>query len=93
MKTMLMIAGLALCFSGCASNSGVVATGDNTFLITKQAATGLSGMGNLKVEVIEQASIYCQNAGKHLSIDRSEETRPPYILGNYPREEMYFHCK
>lgn len=34
--------------TGCASNSGVVPIGPDTFMVSRQAATGFSGSGTLK---------------------------------------------
>lgn len=66
--------------------------GQDKYMIAKQAATGLPGLGNMKAEIISEASSYCTALGKRLELVSSEETKPPYIFGNYPRSEITFKC-
>ena len=42
--------------TGCASHTGVVSMGKDTFMIAKQQATGFSGLGNIKAEIIVEGS-------------------------------------
>ncbi len=79
-------------FWGCASNSGVVPIGPDTFMISKQAATGFPGLGNLKADALKEANQYCIDHGKHLRVVNTSETSPPYVFGNYPRAEIEFMC-
>lgn len=78
--------------AGCASNTGVVPMGRDTYMIAKQQATGFPGLGNIKAEAIGEASRYCADQGKVLEVVSASETQPPYILGNYPRAEIQFRC-
>jgi hypothetical protein len=88
--------GMALCtfilIAGCAAQTGVVPTGQNRYLVAKQAATGFPGLGNLKAEALQEANQYCVGRGSDLLVTRSTETQPPYVLGNYPRAEIEFRC-
>jgi hypothetical protein len=77
---------------GCASHTGVVSMGKDTYLIAKQQATGFPGLGNMKAEIIAEGSAYCKSKGKEFHIANAVETQPPYILGNYPRSEITFMC-
>ena len=83
---------VALLFTGCASNSGVVPIGKDTFMVSRQAATGFSGSGTLKAEAFQEASEYCQNIGKSLQVVNTYEAAPPYILANFPKAEIQFMC-
>lgn len=83
---------LALTICGCASHTGVVPMGKDTFMIAKQQATGFPGLGNMKAEIISEGSAYCTGLGKEFQIVSTHETQPPYILGNYPRSEIQFMC-
>lgn len=78
--------------AGCASHSGIVPMSQGKFMITKQAATGFPGIGNLKAEVMQEAVSFCGAMDKDMSQVAYEETKPPYILGNYPRVELQFSC-
>lgn len=78
--------------AGCASHTGIVPMGRDTYMVAKQQSTGFPGLGNMKAEIISEASRYCAGFDKELMIDTTQETQPPYILGNYPRSEIQFRC-
>jgi hypothetical protein len=92
MKTTASVLTTFLFVTACASHTGVVAMGGNKFMVAKQQATGFPGLGNLKAEIISEASRHCIGTGKELNVLASTETQPPYILGNYPRAEIQFEC-
>lgn len=50
----------SLLIVGCAANSGIVPMGNNTYMVSRQAATGFSGMGTLKAEAMKEAYQECQ---------------------------------
>jgi hypothetical protein len=64
--------------------------GSDTFIVTRQAATGFSGAGTLKADAISEAAQYCEARGKVLKIVAVTEAKPPYILGNFPKAEVIF---
>src|SRR5215831_4739837 len=87
MKVLRLIVVLAL--AGCPAYSGVVPMGQDTFMVSRQAATGFSGLGNLKAEIVQDASQYCANRGKSLQvIDTKEHTG----FGTFPKAEVQFRC-
>lgn len=88
----IALASLAL-VAGCATNSGVVPAGSGEHSITAQAATGFSGIGDLKADALKQADAHCRAAGKDFEVVEYRETKPPYVLGNYPRVDLRFRCK
>jgi len=90
MKKYLLVSLLAL--SGCASNSGVVSIGPDTFMVSRQAATGFSGLGTLKADAFQEANQYCASQNKHIRVVNTSESSPPYVLGNFPRAEIQFMC-
>jgi hypothetical protein len=79
--------------SGCAANSGVVALGNDAYMVSRQAATGFSGSGNLKAEAIQEANQFCSAQSKKVQVKNTTEAKPPYILGNYPKAEIEFTCQ
>lgn len=83
---------VVLLVAGCASNSGVVPLGPDTFMVSRQAATGFSGLGHLKADAMREAESYCARDGKKLRVVSTNESRPPYILANFPRAEVQFMC-
>jgi hypothetical protein len=82
----------AILVSGCASHTGVVPLGQDTFMIAKQQATGFPGLGNMKAEIVAEGSKHRASLNKRFQIVSTNETQPPYILGNYPRSEITFMC-
>lgn len=83
---------LVLLFSGCASNSGVTPLEKDTYIVTRQAATGFSGTGTLKASAIKEAAAYCKSKGLELKIVAITESQPPYVLGNFPKAEVVFRA-
>ena len=81
MKTMLAL--LIVCAVGCASNSGVVPMGSDSYMVSRQAATGFTGMGTLKAEAMKEAYEQCQKTGKSVQVLEAVDAKPPYIFGNF----------
>jgi hypothetical protein len=92
MRIILFAAVLPLFLSGCAANSGVAPLGADTFVVSRQAATGFSGSGNLKGEALTEASQYCTGQGKSVLVTNTKEAAPPYVMGNFPKAEVEFMC-
>lgn len=93
MQTRLIVmAALVATLTGCASNSGVVQMGSNTYMVSRQAATGFSGMGTLKAEAMKEAYDQCQKAGRAVEVVETIDAQPPYIFGNFPKTEIRFKC-
>jgi hypothetical protein len=82
----------ALWLFGCASYTGVVPMGQDTFMIAKQQATGFPGLGNMKAEILTEANQHCAQQGKEMVVVNTTESQPPYVFGNYPRAEVQFRC-
>jgi hypothetical protein len=88
----LLAAVLPLAVGGCAANSGVAPTGPDSFMVSRQAATGFSGSGNLKAEALSEAGQYCAARNQVLLVTNSKEVGPPYVMGNFPKAEVEFMC-
>jgi hypothetical protein len=83
---------LSIALTGCAANSGIAPLGADTFVVSRQAATGFSGSGNLKGEALTEANQYCTGQGKALFVTNTKEAAPPYVMGNFPKAEVEFMC-
>jgi hypothetical protein len=83
---------LLVFLTGCAANSGVVPIGKDTYMISRQAATGFSGSGTLKAEAFQEANQFCFALAKDVQVVSTHEAAPPYILGNFPKAEVQFMC-
>ena len=82
----------SMLLSACASNPGVRAIGPDLYMVSRQAATGFSGLGSLKADAFAQASKYCAEQKRELKVVTTNESQPPYVLGNFPRAEVQFMC-
>jgi hypothetical protein len=78
--------------AGCGAHSQIVQVGPDTYMLSKQSGNAFKGAGNLKYEVIEEANTYCMTGNKKIRVVSTNEAKPPYILGNYPRAEVQFMC-
>lgn len=91
-SAIVLLVSAGLLSGACASNSGVVPIGPDTFMVSRQAATGFTGHGNLKAEALREAEDYCTGRKKVMQIVNSTESQPPYIFGNFPKAEVQFMC-
>ena len=66
--------------------------GPDTYMVSRQAATGFSGAGTLKVEAIGEANQFCEKQNKVIKVTKTTEAHPPYILTNFPKAEVEFMC-
>ena len=83
---------LSAVLCGCATNSGVIPMGAGSFMVARQAATGFSGVGNLKADAVKDASAYCAERGQDFEVTSATQNEGPFILGKYPRAEVTFRC-
>lgn len=85
-------AGLLALATGCASNSGVVPMGQDSYFVSRQAATGFGGAGTLKAEVLREAGQHCTTLNKSIQVVSLTEAKPPFIAGNFPKADLQFRC-
>lgn len=90
-KLLIAMAPLAF-FTACASNTGIVPTGQGNYMVARQAATGFPGLGTLKADALREADQFCTSQGKALGATSATENQGPFILGKYPRAEVQFTC-
>lgn len=78
--------------TGCAAHSGVVLMGKDSYFVSRQAATGFTGMGTLKADALGEAGQFCGAKGKTVQLLTEKDAQPPFILGNFPKTEITFRC-
>ena len=83
---------LPILLSSCAQNSGIVSMGDGSYMVSRQAATGFTGMGTLKADALKEAFQQCLQENKSVEVTRTIDAQPPFILGNFPKTEVFFSC-
>jgi hypothetical protein len=77
---------------GCASTPGVVPIGPDTFLVSRQAASGFSGMSGLMEAAMREGNAYCQAKELLFQVVNTTQSEPPYIFGNFPKASVQFMC-
>jgi len=88
----LYVIALTALLAGCASHSSVAPMSEGKFMVTKQAASGLSDIGNFKAELTQEAVSFCSAMDKNMSQVAYDESKPAFISGSYPRAELQFSC-
>ncbi len=83
---------LVLLLTGCAANSGVIPMGGDTYMVSRQAASFMTGMGTLKADAMKEAYGQCRPEGKRVEVIEVIDAKPPFILGNFPKTEIRFKC-
>lgn len=83
---------ILMALAGCASNSGIAPAGNGNLMVSAQAASGFSGMSDLRAGVMRQAAEHCAATGQDFSVVDAREAKPPYIFGNFPRIDLTFRC-
>ena len=93
MKIKLISIGLAVVMatlvSGCATSSGVVSAGPDTYKISR-TEWGLRSSGSVKAAAIKEATAYCRKRGKAIMVVKTVESDVQY--GSKPAAEVYFKC-
>ncbi len=88
MKYLLLCAALA----GCATNTGPMTAGPDTYIVSRQAGAFPSGKEPLLQEALIEANAKCVAERKTLKVINTTENQGPYILGNYPKATVMFSC-
>ncbi len=66
--------------------------GGETYMVSRQAATGFTGMDTLKAEAMTEAYAQCQKSQKMVKVLETIDAKPPFIFGNFPKTEIRFKC-
>lgn len=78
--------------TGCATNTGIVPSGDGNYFASKQGGASMNWSGGvLKAELIKEADTFCRNNGKTLVLTSSKTIDA--TLYNYPSAEIHFICR
>lgn len=83
----------SILLTACAVNPGVSPLGSGKYHVSRQGATGASSIGVLQKETLKEAQEFCAKNGKDFEVLGQRQSKPPYILGNFPRAEVEFACK
>lgn len=76
--------------AGCASHTGVVATGGDSYMVSRQDNGLTAAVGSLKAENMKEAAEFCSKKGKAFAVQSSEDI--PRAFGKIPQSTLYFKC-
>ncbi len=65
---------------------------DKLFRVFEQAATGWVTIASLRESSEAKAETFCERQGLGTLVLGEQISKPPYILGNFPRIEIVFAC-
>jgi hypothetical protein len=76
--------------AGCASQTGIVPTGSDSFMVSRQDNGFTAAVGSLKAENLKEAAQYCASKGQKFEVKASEDIER--ALGKIPQSTLYFRC-
>lgn len=90
MKTSLGLMTVALLATGCASSTGVMPMGPDTYIVSKQSGSPFKDPALLKAEAYEEATAFCGKKNKDVQLVSSNIV--PGGFGHRPSAEVDFTC-
>lgn len=81
---------LASLLAGCASSTGVVPIGQNTFMIAREDNSPAASLGTLKAAAVKEAAAFCASQTKVMQVIKENDT--PRSLGQFPQTTLQFQC-
>lgn len=83
---------IAVCFvlSGCATSSGVVPMGKDTYMVSRGDNSPAASLTALKAAALNDASEYCAKTGNTFAVVGGLDV--PRSFGQFPQTEIQFKC-
>ena len=82
---------MAVLLSGCATHSGVIPEGKESYLIMLSGGHGFASATDLKIAAHQQAYAFCAGSNKRPET-LSEKNTQAGILADFSEEELKFRC-
>lgn len=86
----IVCVGLSLFLVAC-SSTGVLPVGENSYMLSKQTATGYQTAVKIRSEVMQEASAYCSKSNKHFVI-QDMQSRDGVPGRSYATVSLTFGC-
>lgn len=81
---------LCVALAGCASTTGIVPTGKDTFMISREDNSPAASLGTIKAATFKEAGAHCAGQGKN--VKAISETDTPRSFGQFPQTTLHFTC-
>jgi len=82
---------LALFLTGCATNSGIIPEGRDSYIVIVSAGHRFTSSGDLKIEAYKEANAYCKKFDKQIETIL-EKTIQAGVLANSSEAELKLKC-
>lgn len=82
---------LALLLSGCATSSGIIQDGKDSYILIVSGATRFSSSSDLKIHAYKDANLFCKKSDRQIETI-SERTIQAGVLSNSAEAELKFKC-
>lgn len=82
---------IVLLLAGCATNTGVVSMGPDTYMIAGSSATGLAAGGEVMADLYRQANAFCGSQQKQL-LPINTQARDGNFGRSYANAKIEFRC-
>jgi len=89
MKKILLV--IPFILAGCASTTGVVATGKDSYMIAREDNSPTASLGSIKAATFKEASEFCAAKGKALQVIKENDV--PRSFGQFPQTNLQFKCE
>jgi hypothetical protein len=89
MKIILLLMGIFL--SGCASHSGVISDGKDSYIVILSGEGGYTSAGALKIDAYKEANAYCKKRKRQLETI-SENIIRAGLLSRFSEVDLKFRC-
>lgn len=88
MKNVLLASAIFL--FGCSSTTGVIPTGNDSYMIAKEDNSPMASIGTIKAATFKEAAAFC--ALKSKALQTVKETDTPRSFGQFPQTTLHFTC-
>jgi hypothetical protein len=68
------------------------APGAEEYRVFHQGATGFVSIQSVRADAEQRSTDFCDRKGKAMKALRETTSKPPHIMGNFPRVEIIFVC-
>lgn len=80
----------AMLLAGCASTTGVVPMGKDTYMIAREDNGPAASLGAIKAATFKEATDFCSTKGKSMQVTKESDT--PRSFGQFPQTSVQFTC-
>lgn len=79
-------------YSGETATISLGTPGNEEYRVFSQGASSFVSVASVRANAVQRADAFCERKGKIMNPLRETTSKPPHILGNFPRVEIIFEC-